>query len=251
MIYINKFNKKILERNISFIICDFDRTITSFKSNTCWNLFSKSSLIDKEFSNECNKLFDYYRPIELDSSIPFAEKSKYMEEWTLATSRIFGQFGITKEKLLEVLKKDNGILLRRGFDSFARLTNELGIKFFIVSAGIYDVIHYTLMTNNLLLPNIQIITNKFSYDSNGVSGIDGLVLHSCNKDSIQIPIRNDEFGLLFGDQVEDKRVGKNYDTYDIGFCPKKELLENYNHNFDITLTGNSSFDSIGKILLKK
>ena len=251
MIYINNFNKTILDKNIKFIICDFDRTITSFSSNTCWNLFSKSPLVDIGFSEECTRLYNHYRPIEIDSTISFEEKSRYMEEWTIATSRVFGQFGINKQKLFEVLSTDNGIILRRGFESFAKLTNEMGIRFYIVSAGIYDVIHYTLEKNNLLLPNIHILTNKFKYNETGVSGIDGLILHSCNKDAINLPIKPDEFGLLFGDQIEDKIVGEKYDTLDIGFCPKREMLDVYNQSFDITLTPNSSFDSIGKILLKK
>lgn len=251
MLYINNLNKNILKKDISFIICDFDRTITTFDSNTCWNFISKSGMVDKQFDRECDATFEYYRPIELDPTIAFNEKSKYMEQWTLDVLKIFDRYGINKEIFYNILKHDKGIKLRKNFSDFIKLTNKKNISFYIVSAGIYDVIEYTLQKNNILLPNVKILSNKFNFTDNGVNGIDGIVLHSCNKDIIDIPIKDNEYGLLFGDQIEDIKVGNRFDTYNIGFCGKEELIPTFMKNYDMTLTDDTSFDLVSKILIKK
>lgn len=250
MIYINNLNKKLLDKKIDFIICDFDRTITTFNSNTCWNFISKSGIFRKEFDDACDATFTYYRPIELDPNISFDLKSKYMEQWTLDAIKIFDRFGINKDIFNDILSKDKGITLRKGFTDFVKLTNDNNIRFYIVSAGIYDVIKYTLEKNNILLSNVEILSNKLNFTSNGVDGINGNILHSCNKDIIDIPINSNEYGLLFGDQIEDIKVGNRFNTYNIGFCGKKDLLSTFNSNYDITITPNSSYDNISKILKK-
>ena len=250
MLYINNLNKNILKKDISFIICDFDRTITTYDSNTCWNFISKSGMFDKNFDKECDDTFLYYRPIELDTNISFEEKSKYMEQWTLDVLKIFDRYGINREIFYNVLKHDKGIKLRNNFNEFIKLTNDKNITFYIVSAGIYDVIEYTLQKNNILYPNVKILSNKFIFTNNGID-IDGNILHSCNKDIIDIPINDNEYGLLFGDQIEDIKVGNRFDTYNIGFCGKKDLIPTFMNNYDMTLTDDSSYDLVSKILIKK
>ena len=250
MIYINNISKDILTREIKYILCDFDRTITTYDSNTCWNFISKSNLIDKSFKDKCDATYKYYRPIELDTNIPFELKSYYMNKWTLDVLEIYNEYNISKEKFDYILSKDKGIKLRQYLDYFLTICNYYNIPFYIVSAGIYDVIEYILKKNNLLFPNINIISNKFNFTSNGVDGIIGDILHSCNKNSINLPINKNDFGLLIGDQIEDKVLGNNYDTLDIGFCDEASLIKNYNKNFNITLTDNASFKYISTLVKK-
>ena len=250
MIYINNFNKNRLKKKIKYILCDFDRTITVHDSNTCWNFISKSGLVDKSFKDKCDATYEYYRPIELNPNIPFEDKCNYMRQWTLDVLKIYNEYNINKEKFDYILSKDEGIKLRQDFDYFLKVCNAFNIPFYVVSAGIYDAIEYILNKNNLLLPNVHIISNKFNFTNNGVDGIIGDILHSCNKDIIDLPIDNNDYGLLIGDQIEDRIVGSKYDTLDIGFCGEKDLLNLYNHNFDITLTDDSSFKYIGSIVKK-
>lgn len=245
MIYLNRFNEKLLNKKIDFVISDFDRTITNSDSATSWSVIPSSSLVDKSLKKESKLIFNHYRPIELDKNISFDNKSYNMKRWAYEQINLYKRYNITKGLLYEILGTNKRLVLRNDFSEFANKLNNMGIRLYIVSAGIYDVIKYILDKNNLLLDNISIISNHLTYDNNVISGISGTILHSCNKDSVDLDIKYNEYGLLFGDQVEDRIIGKHYNTYDIGF-----MSENHKE-YDMVLTGNSSFNNVSKILIKE
>ena len=97
---------------------------------------------------------------------------------------------------------------------------------------------------------MSIISNHLEFTNDLVSGITGEVIHSCNKNIISLPIRDDEHGILFGDLPGDRLIGEKYDTIDVAFSNNMNI-EEYNKIFDIVLTGNSSFTNVGKLLIKK
>lgn len=244
MIYINNLNENYIQNDISFVLCDFDRTISKYDSATSWSIIPSSKYVDPKILEESRNLFDHYRPIELDTEMDFNQKSFYMKQWALASLSLYSKYKVTKNQLYKTLIYDNKIKLRKDFSKFVNRLNSLGIKLYIVSAGIYDIIEYILIENNILLDNVEIISNHLKYNRGIIDGVDGLFLHSCNKDKINLPITNNQYGLLFGDQVEDKMIAKKYNTLDIVFSDIK------NDSFDITLSGNSSFDNVGKLLIK-
>ena len=244
MIYINNINDRYLNNNIDFVICDFDRTISEFDSATSWSVIPSSKFVDPNIQIESRKLFEFYRPIELDTSMSFDIKKEYMRKWALESLGLYSKYKVTRNQLYKTLTLNNKVILREDFYRFSNKLNKLGIKIYIVSAGLYDIIEYILIENNIYLGNIEIISNHLRYNNGIISGIDGLFLHSCNKNDISLPINNNQYGLLFGDQVEDKIIADKYNTLDICFSDKNKK------EFDITLTDNSSFDNIGKILIK-
>ena len=245
MIYINRLNKHFLDRKIDFVICDFDRTITKSDSATSWGIIPSSNMVDPNLKKESELIFNHYRPIELDNTISFENKSYNMKKWALDQVNLYYRYNITKELLYKILDTNDKLVVRESFDTFIKKLYNKGIRLYIVSAGIYDVIKYVLIKNNIMYDNIQIISNHLGYTNNVISGIDGTLLHSCNKNTIDLSISDDEYGLLFGDQVEDKLLGEKYNTIDIGF------MNNNNKNYDIVLTGNSSFNNVSKILIKE
>ena len=244
MIYVNSLNNDFLKSKISFVICDFDRTITKYDSATSWSIIPSSKYVNPNIQIESRKLYDYYRPIELDESLDQDKKTEYMKSWALESLNLYSKYKVSKKQLYSTLIHDNKIILREDFSLFVNRLNDLGIKLYIVSAGIYDIIEYILVDNNIYTDNIIIFSNHLKFNRGFISGIDGLFLHSCNKDEINLPINNDEYGLLFGDQVEDKKIANRYNTLDICFSNENKK------DFDITLTGNSSFDNVGKLLIK-
>ena len=109
MIYINSKDKVKninLKDNNYYVVIDFDKTLTSEKSETSWGLTSKSNGIGENYTKERMKLFNKYRPIELDSSIPDDVKSSYMEEWITAHIKLFFEYRLKESALKDAIKKD-------------------------------------------------------------------------------------------------------------------------------------------------
>lgn len=245
MIHINSLKLDEFNNVRTFVISDFDHTITKPGSMTCWNLFSCNNIVPPELYEKSNKLYKFYRQIELMDDISEFEKASYMEKWAINELNLFKKYGISKTIYDRIISENNAMTLRDDFITFVKRLNELNIKLYIVSGGIYDVIYDTLLKNNILLDNIEIISNNVSFENNEISGFSSDIIHSCNKDMIDLPISDLEYGLLFGDLDGDKLIGKNYNTFDIIFS------DNINNNFNINLTGNSSFNDIGKLLIKR
>lgn len=248
MIYINNINKRLTQKGISFVITDFDRTITYHDSSTTWSLFSSSKLINPKFKLESDSLYKFYRNIELSSSIPHEKKSIHMYNWALRQMSLFKKYNINEHIFYKIIDQANDFCLRSDFISFSKRLEQLGIRIYIVSGGISNVIKYILIKNGISLNNITIISNEIIFCENNI-GIGDNIIHSFNKGDISLPIRREECGLLFGDMISDKDIGKNYNTIDIVFTDEEHSKQN-NKYFDISLTGDSSFSNVGKILIK-
>ena len=245
MIHINNISIDEFKKDKTFVISDFDRTITKPGSMTCWNLFSCNKIVPPELYEKSNKLYKFYRQIELMGDISKFEKASYMEMWAIEELNLFKKYGISKSIYDRIINENDTMELRDDFITFVKRLNDLNIKIYIVSGGIYDVIYDTLKKNNILLDNVEIVSNNVSFEDNEISCFSSDIIHSCNKNMIDLPISDDETGLLFGDLDGDKLIGKNYNTVDIIFS---DII---NNNFNINLIGNSSFDDIGKLLIKK
>ena len=76
MIIINRLNNRELYKERTFVISDFDRTITTSNSSTSWSIFNNSNLVDDGFKIDSKRLYDYYRKIELDQTISILDKKR-------------------------------------------------------------------------------------------------------------------------------------------------------------------------------
>ena len=249
MIYINKLNIRDIDLKRTFVICDFDRTITVSDSGTTWGIFTNNKLVSNKLQEESNKLYNYYWPIEKDTNISIIDKCNLMKEWAIKEASLFGEYGIDKKLFYKIIDSDNTIKIRKDFIDFVNLLYDYNIKLYIVSGGIYDVIDYVFKKNNIILNSNSIISNHIDFTNDYVSGIKGEVIHSCNKNIISLPIEEKSHGILIGDLPGDRLMGEKYDTIDVAFSNNMNI-EEYNKIFDIVLTGNSSFKNIGKLLIK-
>lgn len=251
MIYINRLNKRVFNKKISYILCDFDRTISTYNSSTSWGMFRISKRTPKGYQNDSNKLFEKYRPIELDNKIDSIIKKEYMKRWVIEQVSLFSKYGIDINLYHEIIENEiTSIVLRNDFSSFARNMYLLGIPIYIVSGGLIDPITSILKMNNCLYPNIDITANKIDEKNGKIVGLQEPVLHCLNKDTISLPISKDSLGLLFGDLPSDKLLGTNLETINCGFVNDADIYS-YNKDFDICLTGESSFSQVSKLLIKK
>lgn len=250
MIYINKLNKKVFDKRISYVLCDFDRTISTYNSSTSWDVFKTSEFVSREYKDDSNRLFEKYRPIELDARLDINIKKEYMRKWALEQTKLFIKHGVDINLYHKIIRETASIVLRKDFPIFARDMYSLNIHIYIVSGGLFDPILYTLKRNNCLFPNIDIITNRINEINGKIIGLEEPVLHCLNKNTISLPISSDSLGLLFGDLPSDKLLGTNLETINCGFVNDADICR-YNKEFDICLTGESSFNQVSKLLIKK
>lgn len=250
MLYINNLNKKMIKDKVSYVLCDFDRTISDYHSPTSWQIFEESCLVPGEYKCATRDLFEKYRPIELDNEIDMNKKNKYMRTWAIEQTSLFSKYHIDINLYHRIIRETSGIILRRDFPSFVYDMYKLNIPIYIVSGGLLDPITDALVKNKCLLTNVSIITNTVKVDDKQIVGLNEPILHSLNKDCISLPVSEDELGLLFGDLPTDKLLATNLRTIDCGFVNGADLNV-YNQCFDICLTGSSSFSNVSKIFLKQ
>ena len=253
MVILNKF--QLLDPKRSYVLIDFDRTITSYDTTTTWGLLEESELVDPKYSEESLALYNEYRPIELDSNMSFEEKNKHMEQWHKKVGSLLNKYHIFESTIDKIITNSNGLKLRKGSKNFLEQMHLLGVPVIIVSAGVGDFITRYLAKEHLLFDNITIYSNFFIFDSDGrIVSLKQPILHSLNKNQLDYSkaIGDRDIGLLFGDQIEDKEMGKNLSTFDIGFCNLEiDSLERHKQNFDIVLTGDSSYDEICSVMIKE
>ena len=102
MIYIN--NKQKLEnikltKNNFYVIADFDKTITEGFSVSTWGVMAHAKNIALDYTQRRAKLYNHYRPIEIDSTISDEKKSHEMLNWWNAHISLFYEYEL-KEKSL-------------------------------------------------------------------------------------------------------------------------------------------------------
>lgn len=251
MIFLKKF--KMLDPKKSYVLMDFDRTITSENSTSTWGLFEESKFVDPRYASSSLELYKKYRPIELDHQMSFDEKAKHMEDWHRQVGGLLNKYHIYEETIEKILSHSHGMKLRKGTDNFLEQMHMLGVPVIIVSAGLGEFIVRYLQRERLLFDNITVHANFFVFEDGKIMGIKQPIIHSLNKFQLDYSdiIGNRETGLLFGDQIEDCEMGRGLETLDIGFCnPEIHNLEVYKSKFDIVLTGESSYDEIGHVLIK-
>lgn len=192
-----------------YVVADFDRTITNGNSKTSWSILAASDLVPKEYTADRNRLYDIYRPIEIDPDMPLAEKSAKVKEWFELHIGLFIKYGI-REELFEKAARDLRIMeFRKGAKRFLDAMAQMGVPVIIISAGIGNFIECFLRNNGCYYDNIYVSSNKITFRDGVAAGVAGDVIHSLNKNEVSLPeeIKSKLEGrpnvLLLGDQASD------------------------------------------------
>lgn len=262
MKYINEEKIKVikLEKDNMYVAIDFDKTITSEKSDDSWS--ATGMLLGDEFDNKLTELYKKYRPMELDYTITFKEKNEAMEIWYQACMDLYYEYHLTREKLNKSIEKSN-LIFREGAQEFLKEMYNNNIPVVILSAGIGNVIEKFLKDNKCCYDNIVILSNFIKFDKNGnMLKFEDNMIHTLNKNTegkfekdYQMMLNNKQYKMLLGDTIEDKKMVPEKDwknTITIGFLSEKieENLEVYRKNFDIVLTNEDANYDIVKNIIK-
>lgn len=262
MVYINeeKLNSIHLNNDNFYVVMDFDMTITTPDSDNCWSMLENPDFMNPNFKRDARNLFNSYYPYEIDYTLDFEIKLKYMDEWYKRNMDLFYEYGLTYNILLNCVKHSN-VHFRKNFKTFLEFLYQNNIPLIILSAGIGNVIVEVLKLNNCLYNNIHIISNFIDFENNKMKPFENEMIHSCNKCISNLPedfknkISKKDYILLFGDLIEDLSMVPKEDlhrTLSFGFLDKKidDNAKFYKNNFDIVLTNNASYDDVQSILNK-
>ena len=237
------------------VLMDFDKTITNFNSLDSWAIAGMTAKEGCE--QEINKLYEKYRPIEMDYSISYEEKNKQMEIWYNSCMNLYYKYKFNKEKLKDVVEIAN-LNFRKGAKEFLQYMYENKIPVVILSAGIGSVIKEFLNKENCFFDNILLISNNFIFDEDGNAlKLENSLIHTMNKcingklkGMWKEKFKKREYRLLLGDTIEDIEMTDNTKkTFKIAFLDKLENIDVYKKEFDIILTKeDATFDEVRKII---
>ena len=250
---LNEF--KNLKNDDYFVITDFDHTLTTPKSETSVGLIPH--YVGGELLIKRTKIFEFYRPLELDYTINAEDKKKIMKEWAQKSFQLLSEY-ITEDNIEKATENAN-IYLRSGVKEFFKEMYNKNIPVIVMSSGMGNVVKRFLEKENCSFSNMTIVSNFFEF-KNGKASINlDNVMATSNKEYIRIPenvrknIETKSKALLFGDLIEDIKMAKREklaDTLTFGFLDEnvEKNLERYKEHFDVILTDESDFNDVKNIL---
>jgi len=254
-----KVDKKIKKLNpqTTYIVADFDQTITTNKTTGTWALFSESKILPKEYIEERDILFNYYHPMEVSVSIKPKLQMQMMEEWWNKHLNLLIKYKLKEKDLKNTIQNTKALKLRPGAKEFLKYTNENKIPVIIISAGIRNIIVELLDKEEANFDNIIIISNQIDFKNQVASGISHNIIHAHNKGEVAFfketkeKIKGRKNIILLGNTVGDVKMlepKKRKKAIKIGYLTKPDLEKEYNKVYDIILSDDTSFEEIKNIL---
>lgn len=258
MIYINKEKLsgfKNLDYNDFFVITDFDHTLTTPESETSVGLIP--NFLGGELFEKRTKLFNHYRPLELDYTIKDEDKKKLMREWAQKSFELLKEY-IIEDNVKQAVQNAT-IYLRNGVKEFLEDMYSKNVPVIVMSSGVGNVVQKFLEKENCLFSNMTIVSNFFDFKEEKTNIDLDNIMATSNKDYIRIPenirkhIASKSKALLFGDLIEDiKMMDKERlkHTLTFGFLDIQieENLKRYQENFDVVFTEKGDYNYVKDIL---
>ena len=188
-----KINKKInkefpiVNYDDFYVVADFDRTITNGDSKTSWSVLSSSKLVPDKYKEDRNKLYEKYRPIEIDEKMDYEKRIELVSEWFKKHIELFVKYEISDKIFKNAATNLRVMEFRKGAKEFLEFLNNNSIPLIIISAGIGNFIEEFLTLNNCYYDNIYISSNKIIFKDGVAVGVDNNIIHSLNKNEVSLP----------------------------------------------------------------
>ncbi len=249
------------------VVADFDKTLTKafvdgLKVQSVYMHLRNGKYLTPEYAEKAHALFDQYYPYEISTDITEEERYQKMQEWWESHYQLMRESGMHKG-VIQDLARSNDLKLRGGATEFFETLAKHNIPLLIFSAGIGNVIEEFLKHNNLLTPNVHIISNFYKFNEMGVvTGVKDKFITVVNKHEYAIQespylqeIQNKPNVILLGDSLADvgMAAGIAHDTIlKIGFLNRdvEKLLPVYKEKFDIVIADSSEMNEVNFILKK-
>lgn len=250
------------------VVADFDGTLTQYfdhngKSRpSIISLLYNEWILDDDYNNQAQALFDHYVKIEHDISLPFAVRQDAMENRWIDHKELLMKKWLNYHHLEQIATMDR-IVMRSGTDILLKKFYEQNIPLIIFSASGVGVDSIALLLKHRWLdfPNISIVSNKLYRDQDGTMiSYSKPVIHSLNKtesviwtndeyQSIQTQIYDRPHAIVIGDSIHDAEMldrKSDRTILSIGLCNDKveERIQKYSEAFDVVITHDEGFEEM-------
>ncbi|XP_043582860.1 7-methylguanosine phosphate-specific 5'-nucleotidase [Bombus pyrosoma] len=183
------------------IVTDFDLTLTKQHVNgkkvlSSFGIFSKCKQLPEIYAKESSRLYQKYRPIEIDPNLSIEVKTEAMREWMIAAEEILKGIPFTPDEIPEI-SNIYGTHLRDGTKEFFKKLHFVKIPVLVFSAGLGDIVEAILKNQGVLFDNVKIISNFLKYKDGKLAGFrNERLIHVFNKN--EHAIEQDYFKVLEG-----------------------------------------------------
>jgi HAD superfamily hydrolase (TIGR01544 family) len=165
--------------------------------NKFLGIFRKCTQLSEEFKEKSRILYQKYRAIEINPVIPVKEKAEYMNEWMVAYHKMLKGLEFDQKEIQDMVNMYGLSLRDRTKELFVKLKN-LNVPILVFSAGLGDVVEASLRHQNVLLENVNVISNFLEFQGNTLNGFKNShrIIHVFNKN--EHAIENEYFRILEG-----------------------------------------------------
>lgn len=246
----NKLNNIQLDKDNFYVLSDFDRTLTRGNSISCWRVLYYSNLLGKNFQKEYDIIHDKEFPNNKQNK---KAKEKVYTERFEDFMKLLKQSNFNNNIVKESVQKTD-LKLREGAKSFLKKMYDNNIPVIIISCSIGNVLEEYLRFNDCYYDNIYVYANYYIDNGNHICNVTPYNKNEISfSKELKAKLNEKEHILLLGDLVDDISMisrDKLENTITVAFLDKKveEKLKEYNNNFDIVLTDNSSFNELDEII---
>ena len=257
---INPHNFKLPVKDLTdiFVVADFSRTITTDISQTTWSILAKNDLGPEGYIAGRNALYDEYRVIEVDETLPDATRSALVKEWFSKHLELFIKYEITESLIKRAVDEVNVMIFRPGAKEFIDFLHENKIPLIINSAGIGNFIEAFFKKHHCYYDNIYITSNKLVFKDNQPIGLEKTVVSSLNKDEIELPeeikakIASCSLALLLGDELGDLKMAPalGKDVIKVAFYTE-ENIEKVKAKYDVIIEENEDYFTLSKLIFEE
>ena len=255
------------------VVADFDRTLSAPDKFTSWQALKQDCAgegLSQEFHRRTTELYQRFHPIEVDHSLPRAERAAAMHSWWEESHALLINEKPTKQMFQRMAKGcGEAFAYRENTDKlFARL-RELRVPCLVFSAGLGDMIDALLELEGWLQQDtVHVLSNHLRFDGDGgvATGFTAPNLTTFNKGEVVMKERHVDFNgqlegrdhvLLLGDSLGDAEMADGFHNeviLRVGFlneaCPSASTLTAYEEHFDIVLQQEPSMDAVLQVLEK-
>lgn len=241
------------------VVTDFDRTLTIGESESSWGILSTGDFVSPEYIEDRNRLYKKYRPIEIDETMDWEKKNKYMIEWWNKHISLFIKYKLKEEVIKNAIKDVKIMRFRDGAIEMLKSFYKRNIPVIIISAGIGNFIELFLKLHGCYFDNIFIMANFIKFEEEIAVGIEDMVIHSLNKNEVSLPdkildkLKNRNNIILMGDNSSDINMiseEKRKEALKIGFL-EENVLENkslYEKIYDVVCMDKTNFKELNKVI---
>ncbi|KAJ8964053.1 hypothetical protein NQ314_005194 [Rhamnusium bicolor] len=194
-------------------------------------------------------------PLKMILQYQHRKKTKHMEVWWALSEEAIKGLKVSPEEINEVCIQ-LGPSLRDGSKELFDELCAAKVPVLVFSAGLGDTVMSVLKHCDVLLPNVEVVSNFLKYDSDGcIMGFKDRLIHVYNKNEYAIKgtdfynqIVDRDNVILLGDSIGDASMVEGMDhlkvVLKIGFlyARSEESLPNYMNTFDIVLQDDQTME---------